>query len=99
MNIREEFEKETNKDYESEKSNNYPYLCGTGMYNDDYVEWLESKLKDNEVLDLVSDCEIDNLLSDLDKDATDYNGYEYGLPICGEWLVTLRTTVRTWLNK
>ena len=53
----------------------------------------------NVVLDLVSDCEIDNLLSDLDKDATDYNGYEYGLPICGEWLVTLRTTVRTWLNK
>ena len=59
----------------------------------------KNQAKNNEVLDLVSDCEIDNLLSDLDKDATDYNGYEYGLPICGEWLVTLRTTVRTWLNK
>ena len=71
-------------------------------------EWDEEELieaiyeliaKNNDVLDLVSDFEIDNLLSDLDKDATDYNGYEYGLPICGEWLVTLRTTVRTWLNK
>ena len=61
MNIREEFQKETNKDYESEKSNHYPYLCGTGMYNDDYVEWLESKLKNNEALDLV-------MLSDEQKE-------------------------------
>jgi hypothetical protein len=50
-------------------------------------------------LHIVSDCDIDDLLNDLDKDAQDYNGYEYGLPITGEWLTTLRATVRTWLHK
>jgi hypothetical protein len=54
-----------------------------------------------DLLDLfsVSDCDIDGLLNDLDKDAQDYNGYEYGLPVTGEWLTTLRATVRTWLQK
>ena len=50
MDLKEQFEKETGNDpwFEDDKT-------GLMGLTQDYVDWLESKLNNNEVLDLVSD--------------------------------------------
>ena len=52
VNLKDEYRTETNEDVYAEEN----LYGGTGSYADDYVKWLEYKLNNNEVLDLVSGC-------------------------------------------
>jgi len=58
--IKDEYRTETNKDVYAE-SNGKRGLeeHSTGDYSNDYVKWLETKLKNNEVLDPVMLCYVD----------------------------------------
>ena len=62
--IKDEYRTETNKDVYAE-SNGKRGLeeHSTGDYSNDYVKWLETKLKNNEVLDLVSKCDCPHLVA------------------------------------
>ena len=44
MDLQKEYEEETGNEVKSESSSQYPYLCGTGKYSDEYVEWITKKL-------------------------------------------------------
>ena len=64
--IKDEYRTETNKDVYAE-SNGKRGLeeHSTGDYSNDYVKWLETKLKNNEVLDLVSGCDHKGINKDM----------------------------------
>ena len=78
MSLQEVYKETTGNKPESESSNNYPYLCGTGTYSDEYVKWLESKVINYEPIHRVSlfeegECiivcdDLITIIDDIDED-------------------------------
>lgn len=54
VDLKDEYRTETNEDVYSEDT----HYGGSGSFSDEYVKWLESKLKNNEALDLVSNRDV-----------------------------------------
>tara|TARA_R110000751_G_scaffold131994_2_gene234374 strand:- start:4 stop:237 length:234 start_codon:yes stop_codon:yes gene_type:complete len=59
--LREQFEKETGIKHKEVHLMEQRVKC----FDDSYVEWLESKLNNNEVLDLVSNCDHKGIIKDM----------------------------------